>query len=295
MSIISRMELNDIIQRQEQTIQSYASAMPKGGRLGKPQDSLKSAEVVVIGDGGGKPAAVFKKQKNFVQSQLLTTNPGTDGVALMDVRIADFILSNAPPLVDFFNDVFKLPELSVLVQYHNRVRNYFGSVRHAPSAMFRKHSKDHNNGISLSFIKIAETRMGGNIIALLRPLRLRDPLVATIVTAEFRKLNCWRSFSSLAQNEGLWEYIFKVCRAFYPVMRVLRLADSKIPVMDKLYFYVRMADHMMEKYLPDVESAYKSVVTDDFLSILSQEGLAVKDNTHEMHGYLEQAPSQTHP
>ena len=179
----------------------------------------------------------------------------------------------------FFNDVFKLKELSVLVQYHNRLRNYFGSVRHAPSAMFRKHSKDHNKGISLSFIKIAETRMGGNIIALLRLLRLRDPLVATIVSAEFRKLKCWRSFSSLAQNEGLWEYIFKVCRAFYPVMRVLRLADSKIPVMDKLYFYVRMADQMMEKYLPYVELAYKCVVTADFLSILSQEGLAVDANT----------------
>ena len=37
----------------------------------------------------------------------------------------------------FFDDVFKLEEFDVLVQLHNRLRNYFGSVRHAPSAMFR--------------------------------------------------------------------------------------------------------------------------------------------------------------
>ena len=78
----------------------------------------------------------------------------------------------------FFDDVFKLEHFNVLVLLHNRLRNYFGSVRHAPAAMFKKHSKAHNNGIALCFIKIAETRMGGNIIALLRLLRLRDPLVA---------------------------------------------------------------------------------------------------------------------
>ena len=175
----------------------------------------------------------------------------------------------------FFDDVFKLEEFDLLAQFHNRLRNYFGSVRHSPAAMFRQHSKDHNNGIPLSFIKIAETRMGGKIIALLRLLRLRDPLVSTIVSSEFRKLNVWRAFCSLAQKDELWQYIFSVCRAFYPVMRVLRLADSKIAVMDKLYFYVRMADTMMEKYLPAVESSFASVVTADFRTILSQEGLAV--------------------
>ena len=120
MSIISRMELNDIIQRQEQTIQSYASAMPKGGRLGKQQDSLKSAEVVVIGDGGGKPAAVFKKQKNFVQSQLLTTNPGTDRVALMDVRIAGFILSNGLP-----PSLSECPKLKLMLEQAKFVPNTY--------------------------------------------------------------------------------------------------------------------------------------------------------------------------
>ena len=129
--------------------------------------------------------------------------------------------------------------------------------------------------MSLSFIKIAETRMGGKIIALLRLVRLRDPLVATIVSAEFRKINKWRSFCALVQQDDLWAYIFSVCRAFYPVMRVLRLADSKIPVMDKLYYYVRLADRMMLRYLPDVRVAFDKVVSPDLLSTLSAEGLKV--------------------
>lgn len=110
--------------RQEQTIQSYATAMPKGGRLGKPQDSLKSAEVVVIGDGGGKgdggKKAAFKKQKNLVQSQLLTTNSGTEGVALMDVRIADFLLSNglAPSLSE-------CPKLKLMLEQAKHVPNTY--------------------------------------------------------------------------------------------------------------------------------------------------------------------------
>ena len=58
-------------------------------------------------------------------------------------------------------------------------------------------------------------------------------------------------------------------------MRVLRLADSKIAVMDKLYFYVRMADKMMAKYLPAVESSFQEIVSTNFRTILSQEGLAV--------------------
>ena len=175
----------------------------------------------------------------------------------------------------FFDDVFKLKEFDVLVLFHNQLCNYFGSVRHAPAAMFKTHSKAHNNGIALSFIKIADTHLGGTIIALLCLLRLRDPLVATTVSSEFRKLNVWREFSSLVQRDDLWQYIFTMCRAFYPVMRVLPLADSKIAVMDKLYFYVRMADKMMAKYLPAVESSFQEIVSTNFQTILSQEGLAV--------------------
>ena len=175
----------------------------------------------------------------------------------------------------FLGDVFHLPQLKMLVSFYNRLRNFFGSVRHSPAAMFRKQSKAHNGGAAIGFIKIAETRMGGCSIGLLRLIRLRDALVATSLSPEFKKLNVWRDFCSLLQDDDLWELIFAVSRALYPAMRVLRLADCKVAGMEKLYYYVRMADKMMAKYVPDIESLYGKVATEDFLQILSHEGVAV--------------------
>ena len=103
----------------------------------------------------------------------------------------------------FFEDLFKLEDFDTLVTLHNLLRNYFGSAHHDPASMLKKHSKDDYNAISLSFIKIADTRMVGKIIALLRLLRLRDPLVTTINSNEFRKSSVWWKFSSLLLRDEL--------------------------------------------------------------------------------------------
>ena len=104
----------------------------------------------------------------------------------------------------FFDNVFKLEEFDVLVIFHNSLCNYFGSTRHCPEAMLKKNSKDNNNDIHLGFIKIEDTRMGGNIISLLRLLRLRDPLAIEIHSNEFRKLNVRWEFCSLLLRGELW-------------------------------------------------------------------------------------------
>ena len=100
-----------------------------------------------------------------------------------------------------FDDILKLEEFEMLVIFHNRLRKDFVSARHAPAAIFKKNSKDHNNDIPLSFIKIIEMRMGGKIIDLLRLLRLRCPLVITTNSNEFFKLNVWMEFCSLVQKD----------------------------------------------------------------------------------------------
>ena len=61
--------------------------------------------------------------------------------------------------LSFLGDVFHLPQLKMLVSFYNRLCNFFGSVQHSPAAMFRKHSKAHNGGVAIGFIKIAETCM----------------------------------------------------------------------------------------------------------------------------------------
>ena len=72
-----------------------------GGRLKRSVESLSSLSVSPQRDADRKAANplphLLKKPKNRTQSQLMTTNSGQEGVAMMDVRIADFILSNGLP------------------------------------------------------------------------------------------------------------------------------------------------------------------------------------------------------
>jgi len=71
-----------------------------------------------------------------------------------------------------FSDVYtKVPEFKQLSNFAKKVCNIFGSVRHSPSAMFKKYSRAHNKGVYIGFIKPSECRMAGEHIALLRLLR----------------------------------------------------------------------------------------------------------------------------
>jgi hypothetical protein len=80
----------------------------------------------------------------------------------------------------FFKDKFtKMPVFQCLSQFLKRCRNIFGSTCHSPHAIFKKHSNMHNNCIYIGFIKISECHMAGELIGLLRLLRLRDILRAT--------------------------------------------------------------------------------------------------------------------
>jgi hypothetical protein len=48
----------------------------------------------------------------------------------------------------FFKDIFtKMPVFQCLSQFSKRCRNIFGSTRHGPHAIFKKHSIVYNNGI----------------------------------------------------------------------------------------------------------------------------------------------------
>ena len=63
------------------------------------------------------------------------------------------------------------------------------------------------------FVKPAEARMGGKIIALLHCLRLRDPLMATSASTKFKSLRMWSNFTAILQKDELWQFIFAVCQA----------------------------------------------------------------------------------
>ena len=58
-----------------------------------------------------------------------------------------------------FDNVYnKVPEFKELGDLAKKLRNIFGSTRHATTSMFKKYSKQHNRGRSLGFIKPSECR-----------------------------------------------------------------------------------------------------------------------------------------
>jgi hypothetical protein len=107
--------------------------------------------------------------------------------------------------------------------------------------------------------------MGGELISLLRLLRLKDALRSTINSKEFLNLNNFKEECCVLNNDNFWMYLFLMCRVLYAPMRVLRLADQKTASMDKLYFYVLQTDRMLIKWLPDCEKKSTELLRDTSL------------------------------
>jgi hypothetical protein len=124
----------------------------------------------------------------------------------------------------FFKDIFtKMPVFQCLSQFLKWCRNIFRSTSHGPHAIFKKHSIMHNNCIYIWFIKISECRKAGELIGLLRLLRLRDILRVTIASKEFKDIwekTFWREVIVLENNE-FWKYLFTLCHSLYAPMRIL--------------------------------------------------------------------------
>ena len=182
----------------------------------------------------------------------------------------------------FFSDVYKkVPEFKRLSDFAKKVRNIFDSVRHSPSAMFKKYTRLHNKGIHLGFIKPSECRMAGEHIALLRLLRLKNALRATITSKEFIELRVFHSITGVLMNPDFWRYLFVMCRALYAPMRVLRLADQKSPAMDKLYYYVIQTDQMLLKYIADAEESGGVLLTESTLEGMKSQSAGISDDDME--------------
>jgi len=93
--------------------------------------------------------------------------------------------------------------------------------------------------------------MAGEHIALVRILRLKGALRSLIASQEFQNMNQFEEEVQVLQSEDFWKFLFTMCRSLYAPMRLLRLADQKIPAMDKLHFYVCQTDSYLSKYLKE--------------------------------------------
>jgi len=87
----------------------------------------------------------------------------------------------------------------------------------------------------------------------------------------------------------------KFVRAVFPMLIVLRLADKKDPVMDKLYFYVRRMDKTLEKskeILDELESQLKGVSW-RILSDLEEPDTPIDDSDYDLDETIEYSSDST--
>jgi hypothetical protein len=97
--------------------------------------------------------------------------------------------------------------------------------------------------------------LAGELIGLLRLLRLRDILRATIASKEFKDIwaKCFQREVIVLENNEFWKNLFSLCRSLYAPMHILRLAHQKTPAMDKLHYYVCQMDELLAKYVKIAE------------------------------------------
>jgi hypothetical protein len=124
----------------------------------------------------------------------------------------------------FFKDIFtKMSVFQCLSQFLKWYRNIFGSTCHRPHVIFKKHSIMHNNCIYIGFIKISECRIAGELIGLLRLLRPRNILRATIASKEIKNIwgkRFWREVI-VPENNEFQKYLFSLCQSLYAPMHIL--------------------------------------------------------------------------
>jgi hypothetical protein len=111
--------------------------------------------------------------------------------------------------------------------------------------------------------------MAGEHIALCRILHLKGALQLLIALQEFQDLPLFKEKVSVLQSDYFWNYLFTMCCLLYAPMRVLHLADQKIPAMDKLHYYVSQTDANLSKYIKKAMSGATYCKDTRLLSLMS--------------------------
>ena len=85
---------------------------------------------------------------------------------------------------------------------------------------------------------------------------MRKVLQATISSAEFISIRTSTKFNIsvryIHENKS-WERCYVILKIIFPCLRVLRLADSNISGMERVYYYSRMIKQYIEKTISDID------------------------------------------
>lgn len=111
-------------------------------------------------------------------------------------------------------------------------------------------SSIHNKGRRVGLLRGATTRMASWFYAMMRVLRHKDVLKATIHTLQFRELSKndkVRGAVRDIENATFFKALYILLRAVFPAIRALRFTDSNQPMMDKIYFFSKRTESALEQ------------------------------------------------
>ena len=94
--------------------------------------------------------------------------------------------------------------------------------------------------------------MAGEVLQFLRVLCLQAALQACTRDQVFVEYKKFIFIVDILNNNQFWKTLFALIQACYPIYRILRIADTMIGGMDKLYYYVRQADRLLEPQMENV-------------------------------------------
>ena len=129
--------------------------------------------------------------------------------------------------------------LQILILKVCRMYNVFGSgAAHGIYAQFIQQSGVHNNGKRIGLLRGSGTMFSTYFYAMMRLVRLHDPLLATIHQAISYYLNLDDRVQSAImdiENKTFWKALYTLLRSVYPAMRALHCCESNVLAMYKIY------------------------------------------------------------
>lgn len=169
-----------------------------------------------------------------------------------------------------FEDIAKIPVVKQLTLQVRRLYRTFGSgSNHKPHAFFINQSKLHNKGRIVCLLRAAETRFASFFYAMHRAVRCKKALEATVHSAAWSDMKRVKAFILRAAKDVddklFWKRLFVLLHALYPLLKLLRRADSNEPNMDKICYYLNQTRLHLIKSKDDLmdEELFPPTITID--------------------------------
>ena len=154
-----------------------------------------------------------------------------------ELRRSGYVIFYRPFLIIFVTLTYLLCQ-QLLVLKTCRMYNVFGSgANHAIYALFMAQSALANRGRKVGLLRGAGTRMALWFYAMMRLLRLKQALMATIHQQKFTDLQLNETVAMAVQdieNPDFWKCLYVLLRAVFPALRLLRYCDKSKPAIDKI-------------------------------------------------------------